>query len=120
VPYLDHRLVSFAMSLPAGLKIQGMKRKVFFKEAVKGLVPDKIINRPKRGFELPLRDWFRGPLRPMVEGVLAEDKIESAGVLSPKAVRLMVHRHMEGFDDLSLQIWSFMVLQKWLEKYGRE
>ena len=117
VPYLDHRLVSFAMGLPSPWKVKNLKRKIFFKEAVRELVPDLIIRRPKRGFDLPLKEWFRGALRPQVEEILAEDRIKETGILHAKEVNLLVRRHMEGFDDHSLQLWSLLVLQKWLEYY---
>jgi len=58
VPYLDHRFVGFVMGIPQEIRLRNLQRKYLFKRAVRGLVPDQIINRPKRGFALPIQDWF--------------------------------------------------------------
>jgi len=63
-PYLDHRIVEFAVSLPQDLKIRGSHQKVLFKELMRSKLPPSILRRKKVGFDIPARAWLRGPLRP--------------------------------------------------------
>ncbi len=66
-PFLDHRIVEFANSLPASMKIQGSRQKVILRNLMRGKLAPAILNRKKIGFDIPTHDWFRGPLRPLLE-----------------------------------------------------
>lgn len=113
VPLLDFDLVDFAMSIPGHLRVTPQQSKRLFRRAITGLVPDFVLTRPKRGFELPLGQWFRGPLRSRVEA-LRNTSSELHSFVDQKAVERIVFEHLIGRRDHSGQLWRLMVLDSWL------
>ena len=86
-PLLDHELMEFAASLPADLKLRGGEKKWILREALRGWLPDDILDRPKQGFSVPLGDWLRGDLRELARDVLLDPRDARARLLpSPRAV----------------------------------
>ncbi len=71
-PLLDHQLMEFAASIPADLKVRGREKKWIFRQALRGWLPDEILDRPKQGFTVPVGDWFRTDLREMLRDVLLD------------------------------------------------
>ncbi len=113
VPFLDHTLVEFAMSVPDHLKISGNIQKHIFKEAVSDLLPASIVHRKKMGFPTPLRQWLRDRRAfPLLEALL-----EPAGLLASycdmDAVRNLIGDHVAGSHDYTDRIWSLLNLQIW-------
>ncbi len=89
-PFLDHRIVEFANSLPAGMKIQGSRQKVILRNLMRGKLAPAILNRKKIGFDIPTHDWFRGPLRPLLEEAVAfASRRTSATFFSSRKSKLM-------------------------------
>jgi asparagine synthase (glutamine-hydrolysing) len=111
VPYLDHHLVSLAFSLPDHLKIKGRSGKRLLKEACRGLLPQAIIDRPKRGFPVPIAQWFRDPGNPFVDLLLDPETLRD-GFLDPAFVRARVERFLAG-DKISLELWAILNLELW-------
>src|ERR1700692_3016733 len=70
VPLLDHKMVEFAATVPADMRLRGVTTKYIFKQAMRGILPDEIIDRPKRGFAIPLGQWFRGQLEGFASDLL--------------------------------------------------
>ena len=85
-PLLDHELMEFAASLPPELKVRGREKKVVLRGALRGWVPDEILDAPKRGFRLPLGDWLRGELRGFARDVLLDRRAVGARML-PRGLR---------------------------------
>jgi asparagine synthase (glutamine-hydrolysing) len=117
-PFLDHRIVEFASSLPMVLKIRGSQQKVVLKELMKGKLPSPIVRRPKVGFDIPAHDWLRGPLRTLLietlsAGVTAHPELFRAG-----AVEDCVRRHMERTANLGYHLWGLMILFLWMKKWN--
>jgi asparagine synthase (glutamine-hydrolysing) len=112
-PLLDHELMELAASAPPELKVQGREKKVGFRAALRGWVPDEILDRPKRGFELPIADWLRGDLGSFARDVLLDPETRQRGVLNPAYAGDLVERHIEGREDHSRQIWTLLVLELW-------
>jgi len=116
-PFLDHRIAEFAASLPASLKIRGSRQKVVLKELMKDKLPSSTLGRKKLGLDIPAHDWFRGPLRPLLEVTLADAMSEYAGVFRSRAVRSFVNSHMERRANLGYHLWGLMILFLWMRKW---
>ena len=86
-PFLDHRIVEFAASLPARFKIQGSRQKVILRELMKDKLPPSILTRKKVGFDIPAHDWFRGPLRPLLLDTLSAAASEHGDLFQFGAIR---------------------------------
>src|SRR4030067_419068 len=119
VPYLDNRIVDFALSIPSWLKIKGFKRTYIFKKAVSNILPDEIVSRSKRGFELPISHWFRNELKDFVLERLSDDSVRRMGFFYPSSVNKIIKEHINGNEDNSLQIWGLLTLQFLLEENKR-
>lgn len=113
VPLLDFELMQFALRIPGSLRVTSSEGKRLLRRAIKGLVPDSVLSRPKQGFEIPLGRWFRGELRHRVEALrdLSPDLRE---YVDTRAVRRLVFEHLIGRRDHSLMLWSLIVLDYWL------
>ncbi|MGH9800783.1 MAG: asparagine synthase (glutamine-hydrolyzing), partial [Blastocatellia bacterium] len=83
VPLLDHKLIEFVQTIPASLKLRGQTTKHILKQAMSGLIPDQIINRPKMGFGVPLRKWLNNELREMLHDTLTDKTARERGLLDP-------------------------------------
>ena len=115
-PLLDHKLVEFAATIPPDLKVRGTATKVIFKRAMRGLLPDEIIDRPKRGFAIPLGRWFRGRLGNFVRDLLLSDKCRSRGIFDPKYIQDLLDLHDKG-RELDLHIWTLISFELWCRTF---
>jgi asparagine synthase (glutamine-hydrolysing) len=116
-PLLDHELVEFAASLPTCEKIQGKEKKVVFRRALRGLVPDEILDAPKRGFHPPLADWLRGELGSFAREVLLDRTARERGHLRPDRVAALLDLHTRGLEDHSEGIWRLMIYELWHREF---
>jgi asparagine synthase (glutamine-hydrolysing) len=112
-PLLDHELLQFAASLPPHLKIAGSERKVALRRALRGWVPDSILDAPKRGFQPPLARWFRGDLREYAREVLLDPTATRRGYFEEGAVARLLSEHAAGRADHSQGIWTLLIFELW-------
>jgi len=112
-PLLDHELMEFAASLPPDLKLRGREKKVALRGALRGWIPDEILDGPKKGFKLPIADWFRGELRGYAREVLLDPVARGRGFFREPYVRGLLDRHAAGQEDNSLGIWNLLNLELW-------
>jgi asparagine synthase (glutamine-hydrolysing) len=117
-PFLDHRIVEFAASLPASLKIRGSKQKVLLKELMRGKLPPVVLRRKKVGFDIPAHDWLRGCLRPLMMEVLLDGLSEHAKLFRQEAIETYVRQHLERKINVGYHLWGLMVLFLWMKKWG--
>lgn len=118
-PFLDPRMVEFAMGLPGHVKIRGGRVKHILKEAVRGLLPEDLIDRPKEGFVMPINDWMREQLRSFITQVLRPDRLAIHGLLDPAAVGALLARFNGGETSLNTRLWNIVCFQLWWEgRYG--
>ncbi len=117
-PFLDHRIVEFAASLPEDMKLRGGRLKYLLKELVRGKIPSSVLKRKKEGFDIPAHAWFRGPLRPLVEDTLTRDAVRASGVFRPDAVEDMVTAHQERRRNLGYQLWGLLTLFLWMKRWN--
>ncbi|MCP5428890.1 MAG: amidotransferase 1, exosortase A system-associated [Chromatiaceae bacterium] len=118
VPLLDHKLVEWASSLPTGFKRRGDEGKYILKKAMEPLLPEDILYRPKRGFAVPLAQWFRGPLRDRLRNALTSDALMDTGVFDRGRLNRLFAEHDRGARDLSSPLWSVLMFEAFVQSEG--
>ena len=117
VPFCDHELAEMATVIPMHSRLAGGKLKGLLRLALKGVLPEALLNKPKQGFMLPLAAWLRGPLAALCDDLLAAPRIQRRGWLDPAAVVELVSRQRKGETNLSHRIYALMVLELWCQRY---
>ena len=117
VPLLNNDLVAFALGLPMSMKLRGLRSKFLLKRALRGLLPASILRRPKKGFGIPVAEWFRGPLREQMLDVLAPERIRREGFFRPEVVQRLVDQHLMGRADNRKQLWTLFAFEAWYAGY---
>jgi len=112
VPLLDHKLVEFAATIPPEMNLQGGTTKYILKRAMRGILPDSIVDRPKRGFAVPLGYWFRGKLSAYVRDLLLGDNSPRRGFFNGRYIKKLVARHERG-ENLDLHLWTLISFELW-------
>jgi len=119
-PMLDKRFVELALAISGRDKVRGFTTKAALKRAARGLVPEEIINRPKKGFGMPVAAWLAGPLRPMLEDVLFSSEVMGDGLLDPRAVRTLVDEHLTKKANHRKTLWALFMYGWWRTRvHGR-
>ena len=120
VPLLDHRVVSFASTLPINMKVRSEGSKVEGKWVLRQLLdrylPNTLIDRPKSGFGIPLHEWLRGELRDWAEALLHRDRLQREGFFDVNAVRNKWDEHLSGRFNHQYRLWSVLMFQAWYEQ----
>lgn len=115
-PFLDHRVVEFSWKIPVSMKVRNGHGKWLLRQLLYRYVPKILVNRPKKGFEVPLDVWLRGPLRDWAEMLLEESRLKSQGLLDPKLVRRTWSEHLRGSYNRQYMLWSVLMFQSWLDR----
>lgn len=118
VPMLDHRIVEFSWKLPQRLRFNGRDGKVVLRKLLYRHVPRQLVERPKQGFEIPLNDWLRQPLRNWMLDLLDQGRISGEGYMDAKTVTTLVGEHLSGRGDHGYALWTALMFQAWLRCYG--
>jgi asparagine synthase (glutamine-hydrolysing) len=113
VPLLDHKFMEFMAAIPSGLKLRDGKGKYLFKQAVRPILGDAIVDRRKMGFAIPLGEWFRGPLKELTEDTLFGPSALIRSILDVDVVRRVWNLHQRGVRWLEPMIWSVLMLEQW-------
>lgn len=117
-PLLDRRVVEMAAALPGDMKLRRMRTKHLLKKAVEPWLPKEIIERPKKGFGVPIGEWLRGPLQAMARDLLAPSRIRNQGYFDEKEVSRLLDEHQRGAFDHRKPLWTLLAFQLWLDRYG--
>jgi asparagine synthase (glutamine-hydrolysing) len=120
VPFLDHEFVEFAWNLPMEFRLSGLTTKYILKEAARGMLPDSIIERPKKGFGVPIAKWLLHEMRPLMEKFLSPSRIADEGIFRPSVVRRLVSDHLARRRDCRKELWTLINFEMWLEEYAPE
>ena len=115
VPLLDHKFVEYALRLPAENRISEGEGKAVFKNALRGFLPDEILDRPKKGFMVPVVDWMRDELMPEVLALEHSEILLDTGLLSRSGIRKMAEEHTSGIRDHHTTLWSLIMLDRSLK-----
>ena len=117
VPFLDHRVFEMAATIPTKYKISQNMTKYILRQAFKDLLPEKAVNRPKKGFPVPTRVWLRGPLSKQIEEVLTDPRLDRYFFRSH--IEGMLKEHQKGRADHSRKLWVLVVFAVWLDQFMR-
>lgn len=117
-PFLDHRLVEFAASLPENFKIRGSTLKFLLKSLMKGKLPDSVLYRQKAGFDVPAHDWFRGVLLPLLRDTVTVEAIRDIGVFDENAIETLVADHVERRRNSGYHLWGLLALFLWIRRWN--
>lgn len=117
-PLLDTRLVDFANALPSDLKLRGLTTKYVLKQAARRYLPREILERPKKGFGVPVGEWLRGPLEPMARELLSPYSIGALGYFDVKETTRLLNEHVAGAADHRKPLWTLLSFLAWHERYG--
>jgi asparagine synthase (glutamine-hydrolysing) len=117
VPLLDHRVIEFAWRLPLKMKIQGNTGKGPLRQLLLKYVPKELVERPKRGFAVPVREWLRGPMRSWAEELLSEARLRDQGYFCERSIRQKWREHLSGRHNWQAQMWGVLMFQAWLEQH---
>jgi asparagine synthase (glutamine-hydrolysing) len=113
VPFLDPSVVELAFSLPGRFKLSGMKRKKILQDAFADILPRRVINRPKQGFEMPIGQWFKGKLAPLFFDVVTRRAVEDLGVFRYDGVAEVYRMHRNNERDWTFLLWNIFALVWW-------
>ncbi len=112
-PFLDHQVIEFCAALPSVLKTDGRARKIALRQAFRGLLPDTILDRPKRGFSVPLRAWLRGPLATLARELLIDQPRGVREFFDLTVIRRMYDAHVSGRRNHAHRLWALMLFAQW-------
>ncbi|MEN8222004.1 MAG: asparagine synthase (glutamine-hydrolyzing) [Acidobacteriota bacterium] len=117
VPLLDYKMVEFAFSLPENLKLRGNTTKYFMKEALRGILPDEIIDRRKEGFSIPIKNWLKTDLKDLMMEYLSEKRVKESGLFNYKSINNMINEHLNNKQNHAHRLWSLILFNIWREKF---
>jgi asparagine synthase (glutamine-hydrolysing) len=112
-PFLDHRFVEFACSIPSSMKVSKRELKVLLKEFAKDYLPPQLLTREKQGFGFPLHRWLKNDLREMINDVLHCSKLVADGYFNDKYIQCIIGEHQKGAADHQMRIWSLLNMELW-------
>lgn len=117
VPYLDHRLVELAATLPASWKVRHGDNKWVLKQAIGDLLPRSIRDRPKHGFDVPVSAWLRDGLRETARRCLGPESVVERRFFRKGAVGAILQDHLSGREDRGEQVWGLLILEAWFRTF---
>jgi asparagine synthase (glutamine-hydrolysing) len=118
VPLLDHRIFEFAWRLPLAYRVRGKTGKWLLREVLYRHVPRVLVDRPKKGFSVPIGAWLRGPLREWAEELINPDRLKREGFLRAEPIQQRWQEHVLGNADWQHHLWDVLMFQAWLENQG--
>ena len=116
-PFLDHKVIEFAASLPENIKMKRFQTKSLLKRVAAKLVPKEVIYRRKMGFGVPIGTWFRNDMKDFVKEILLSEKAMKRGIAKPEVVTKYVNEHINSERDHTFQIWTLLMLELWFREF---
>jgi asparagine synthase (glutamine-hydrolysing) len=116
-PFLDHRIVEFAATLPPAFKMKGSRQKIVLKELMKSKLPEMILRRKKVGFDIPAHEWLRGSLRDLLLDTTQEGLAEHKSLFRPGMIQELVRLHLERRVNVGYHLWGLLLLFLWMKKW---
>jgi asparagine synthase (glutamine-hydrolysing) len=119
-PFLDPRVAQFAAGLPLEYKLKGNKGKYILKKAVEPLLPRAILQRPKKGFGIPIAEWLKNRLNPLMHELLAPARLNDQGLFDAAFVQKLIKDHETGAASHHKQLWTLLVFQLWHDNFSKK
>lgn len=116
-PFLDADLMELAFSMPGHLKLRGGERKWVLKAAMSGTLPSSVLHRRKEGFSIPMKQWLRQELQPLMRTLLAPDRLARRGLFQAATVTALVEAHVAGRENHAHTLFPLMVFERWAEAH---
>ena len=116
-PFLDQRVAEFAASLPENYKLRGRTTKYILKRAAAPLLPAFVTRRGKKGFGVPVAEWIKGSLRPLVRDLLSPERIRKGGLFNPGYVTRLLDEHERGVANHRKPLWTLLMFELWQESF---
>ena len=116
-PFLDQSLFELAAKLPDQAKLRGGTTKYMLRQVAKQLLPEETLNRPKRGFSVPLDRWLREDLKGFTEEILFDQQTEGRGIFDNIAVRQLASEHFSGKTARGRELWTLLTIELWQRAY---
>ena len=117
-PFLDHRVIEFANSLPEDFKIRNGSLKWILRELMRDKLPEEILTRPKEGFDIPAHQWFRGILKPLLLDTLSDGAVRESGLFDGGVLKKTIDRHMRRQANLGYHLWGLLTLFLWMKRWN--
>jgi asparagine synthase (glutamine-hydrolysing) len=117
-PFLDHNIVEFAAALPSRFKLRGLKTKYILKELALKYIPSEIVNRPKKGFGIPITEWLKNDLKEPMMDLLSKKSLDKDGILNYQGVNTLIKEHLEGSANNRKLIWTLLTFQLWNREFN--
>lgn len=119
IPLLDHRVIEFAWRLPVSFKQKGSQGKWLLRQILHELVPQNLVDRPKRGFAAPIAGWLRGSLREWAGQLLEQTRLRREGFFDFRKIGRSWEEHVSRKRDWSSELWPVLMFQAWLDEHNR-
>jgi asparagine synthase (glutamine-hydrolysing) len=116
-PFLDPSIGQFAASIPVEYKLKGKSGKVILKEAMRDLLPHDILHRPKKGFGIPIAEWLKGRLNPLMREMLSPERLRSQGLFNADYVQRLIAEHETAQASHHKELWTLLVFQLWYDSF---
>ena len=116
-PFLDHRVVEFGASLPEDFKVNGFQKKFLLRHLMRNKLPESVLSRPKQGLDIPIHDWFRGPLQDLLLDTLTDGALKRSGLFYPTKVWSLVRSHLERRANVGYHLWGLVTLFLWMDRW---
>jgi asparagine synthase (glutamine-hydrolysing) len=119
-PFLDDRVVDFANSLPDDFRLRGSESKYVLRRLMQNKLPHSVLHRPKIGFDVPIHEWFRGVLRPLLLETLSEEAVTASGLFRWPFVHKLLDDHLERRANWGYHLWGLLVFFLWMQRWNIE
>ncbi len=116
-PFLDHRVVEFGASLPETFKVNGFQKKFLLRHLMRGRLPARILDRRKQGLDIPIHDWFRGPLQTLLLDTLTDGALKQSGLFYPTKVWRLMRDHLDRRMNVGYHLWGLLMLFLWMNRW---
>lgn len=116
IPFLDHRVVEYSWTLPRNLRIQNGQGKHLLRQVLYSYVPQRLIDRPKKGFGIPIDAWIKGPLRDWACDLLSRDRLVRDGYFNPDPIIEKLNQYLKGNQSWHYHLWDVLMFQLWLDE----
>jgi len=116
-PFLDYRFVEFVNTIPSKFKLKGRDSKYILKKSAEKILPKEIIKKPKQGFNIPLKEWFKDELNEFSKQILFDKRLSKRGIFNEKYIKKIFENHIKNKGDYSSNLWSLLKLELWFRRF---